>query len=434
MPSTVSRVSRKRLGRRFGWLWAAYAVSAYGTGLGFGAFSLIAIKVLHAGSGEVAALSAAGLAAGAVVAVPLGPWVEFRRKRPVMIAMDLARFLAMATIPVAYWFGVLSFAQLVVVSIIMAAAKIAFRSASGAYLKALVPEEHLLVANGRMESTTWSSTVLGPPLGGAAIGAFGPVVTVLADAVSYLLSALGVTAIGGGEPEPVRPVREAGARSRLADIGAGWRYIFTHRALRLVFLNAVSVGGLIMATEPLLSVLMLGRFGFAPWQYTLAFAAPCVGGLVGSRLASRLAERFGRRMVMLVSGTLRACWPIGLAFMGPGTGGLVLIIVVELGLITCIGVFNPVYATYRLELISQHQAARVLSAWSVSSSLTIAVLTALWGVLASLTSPLTGIVVAGALLLGTPVLLFREFHESRETDTAPDAAALLAERRAQPTP
>jgi len=45
-----------------------------------------------------------------------------------------------------------------------------------------------------------------------------------------------------------------------------------------------------MATAPLLAVLMLGRLGFAPWQYGLAFAAPCVGGLIGSRLARRLAR------------------------------------------------------------------------------------------------------------------------------------------------
>jgi hypothetical protein len=50
------------LGRRFGWLWAAYAISAYGTWLGFGAFSFIAIRVLHADTAEVAAMSAAGLA------------------------------------------------------------------------------------------------------------------------------------------------------------------------------------------------------------------------------------------------------------------------------------------------------------------------------------------------------------------------------------
>jgi len=66
-------MARRSLGRQFGWLWAAFAVSAYGTGLGFGAFAVIAIRVLHAGAAEVSALSAASLAAGAVVAVPLGP-------------------------------------------------------------------------------------------------------------------------------------------------------------------------------------------------------------------------------------------------------------------------------------------------------------------------------------------------------------------------
>ena len=64
-------VGRRRLGRRFGWLWASYAVSAYGTGLGFGALPLIAVLVLHAGPGEVAALSAVGPAVGALIAVPL---------------------------------------------------------------------------------------------------------------------------------------------------------------------------------------------------------------------------------------------------------------------------------------------------------------------------------------------------------------------------
>ena len=43
-----------------------------------------------------------GPAVGALIALPLGPWVEFRRKRPVMIAMDLTRFTVMMTIPAAY--------------------------------------------------------------------------------------------------------------------------------------------------------------------------------------------------------------------------------------------------------------------------------------------------------------------------------------------
>src|ERR1700759_856143 len=100
------------MGRSFGCLWAAYAVSAYGTGIGFGAFPLVAILVLHAGPAEVAGLSSAGLAVGAALAIPLGPWIEFRRKRPVMMAMDLTRFAALLSVPAAYALGLLTFVQL----------------------------------------------------------------------------------------------------------------------------------------------------------------------------------------------------------------------------------------------------------------------------------------------------------------------------------
>lgn len=98
----------------------------------------------------------------------------------------------------------LGFAQLLVVSVVVAAADITFRAAAGSCLKALVRGPDLLRANGRFEATTWTAAMLGPPVGGAAIGLFGPVVTVAADAVSYLLSALGIRAIGGGEPHPRR--------------------------------------------------------------------------------------------------------------------------------------------------------------------------------------------------------------------------------------
>jgi MFS family permease len=401
-------VIRRSLGRQFEWLWAAYAISTLGTWLAFDAFPLIAILALHAGPAEVSALAAAGLAVGAVVAVPLGPWVEFRRKRPVMVAMDLTRFVALMSVPAAFALGRLSFAQLLVVSVIVGAANITFRAASGACLKALVRPEDLLVANGRFESTTWTATALGPPLGGAAIGLFGPVITVLADAVSYLLSAIGIRAIGGSEP---RPARTGAARLRAGDLLDGWRYILTHPSLRRLFFNTILVNGLIMATAPLLAVLMLGHLGFAPWQYGLAFAAPCVGGLIGSRLSRRLVARFGRHRVMRTTGTLRACWPVGLAFIGPGAAGLVLVMAVELGLITCVGVFNPVFATYRLEQTATDRVARTLSAWTVSSNATTAALTALWGLLAGLTSPRTAIAIAGLLMLATPLLLPRRQDE-----------------------
>jgi len=395
------------LGREFRWLWTAYAVSAYGSGLGFGALPLLAVLVLHAGPAQVSALSAIGPAVGALIAVPLGPWVEFRRKRAVMVAMDLTRFAVMMSIPLAYAMGVLSFPQLMVASAVVAAAKIAFNAASGAYLKTLVAPADLLVANARFESTTWSSIAVGPPLGGAAIGLFGPVVTVVADAVSYLLSALGITAIRRPEPVPVR----GGGRLRAGDLLDGWRHILGQPVLRALFANQLLVSGLIMTTEPLLAVLLLRDLGFAPWQYGLAFAAPCLGGLIGSRLARRTVARFGRTRIVRVVGTLRVVWLVGLAFVRPGPAGLLTVIAVELAIIIFMSLFTPVMATIRLELTPGERASRTLAAWSISTSASIAVCSALGGLLAAATSPRVALAAAGLLILLTPLLLPRRVDD-----------------------
>lgn len=397
-------MARRSLGREYRWLWTAYAVSAYGSGLGFGALPLIAVLVLHADPAQVSALSAIGPAIGALIAVPLGPWVEHRRKDRVMIAMDAARFVVMATIPIAYAVGWLSFGQLLVVAAVIPAAKIAFNAASGAYLKAIVPPDDLLVANARFESTTWSSIAIGPPLGGAAIGLFGPVVTVAVDAVSYLLSALGIAAIRGRDEgsSRVRPGRVRPGRTL-----DGWRHILSHPYLRALYANQLIVGGLIMATEPLLAVLLLRQLGFPPWQYGLAFAAPCLGGLIGSRLAGRVVTRFGQHAVVRTVGALRAVWLIGLAFVGPGIAGLLTVMAVEFAIIVSMSLYNPVLATYRLENTPRPLVARTLSAWSIGSSASIAICTALGGVLAAATSPRTALTVVGLLILASPLLLPR---------------------------
>lgn len=391
-----------RLGPSFGWLWAAYAVSTYGTWLGFGAFSVVAIAVLDAGPAQVSALSASGLAIGAALAIPLGPWMEFRTKRPVMIAMDVVRFAALASVPLAYWLHILSFAQLLVVSVVASTAKIAFTAASGTYLRTLVPADALLVATSRLESTTWSASMIGPPLGGAAISVLGPVTTIVVDAASYLLSALGVAAIKEPEPPPPPVARRTRPWDRIV---SGWVYILSDRTLRRLFVNAALVNALIMATEPLLSVLMLSHLRFPVWQYGLAFAVPCLGGLVGSRLARRLTLRYGERAVFRVFGTLRACWPLGLVLVQPGVVGLVLVMVTELGLIACCAVFNPVLAAYRLNHTDADHRTRVLAAWSVATTTSTAAVTALWGLLAHVTGPRMAIAAAGVLLLGTPFLL-----------------------------
>lgn len=71
----------------------------------------------------------------------------------------------MATIPLAYWLGRLTYVQLLLVAIVVAGAKIAFATAGGAHLKSVVTRDDLLAANSRFESTMWSSIAIAEAIG-----------------------------------------------------------------------------------------------------------------------------------------------------------------------------------------------------------------------------------------------------------------------------
>ena len=203
--------------------------------------------------------------------------------------------------------------------------------------------------------------------------------TIATDAASYLMSALVIGSIKEREEPPKTP-RET---RRFSDLLVGWRYILSHRQLRRLFFNSVVVNGLIMAGAPLMAVLMLGTLGFASWQYGLAFGLPCVGGVIGSRIARPLISRLRQYRTIRIIGTLRVIWPVGLAFVQPGLSGLLLVMIVQFCLVTVCGAFIPISTTLRLEQIEPDRIARTLAAWSVSGNLTTALLTVLWGLLAS---------------------------------------------------
>jgi predicted MFS family arabinose efflux permease len=83
------------------------------------------------------------------------------------------------------------------------------------------------------------------------------------------------------------------------------------------------------------------------------------------------------------------------------------VMAVELAIIFSMSLFTPVLATYRLEHTPEDRIARTLSAWSISNSASIAIFTALGGLLANATSPRTAITVAGLLIFASPLLITR---------------------------
>jgi MFS family permease len=390
-----------RLGKDFGRLWAAYAISAAGSTVSAGALGLVAVLVLDAPAWQVSMITAISAAASAVLAFPLGPRVEFNRKRPAMIISDLARCVALASVPVAAALHILTMMQLYVVDVVVATAFVVFAAAGGAHLKALVAPEHRAIAMSRFESTDWVCWSVGPPIGGLLISGVGATVTMLVDAVSFLLSALGVRRLRTPEPPP--PVRTEGQRRE--DLTAGWRYLLRHPDLRPLFANAVLFSGAVLWVSPLETVYMLRNLGFRPWEYGLVLGLPCLGGLLGARLAPRLSARFGARRVLRWTGVARTPWLLALPFATPGTPGVVVFLAANFGLLLVAGVFNPTYATHRLTVTRDDVLARVVAAWSTGTRSVKPLFIMVGGVVAAVAGVRAALGVGGALCLISAVVL-----------------------------
>ncbi|MFF0339248.1 MFS transporter [Kribbella sp. NPDC004875] len=386
------------LGRDFRRLWFAFTVSAFGSAVGLGALPLVAVLVLDSSTLQVSMLAAISAVAGAALALPMGDFIEQRRKRPVMIAADLVRFAALASVPVAAAFGVLTYLLLCVAGVLQAAGTIAFQAASGANLKALVPAEGRAEANSKFEQTNWLSLSIGPAIGGALVSLVGATATLAVDAVSFLGSALGIRRIQAPEPEPVK-------REGRADFTAGWRYILRHRGLRALFWNSQLFGGPAMMISPLLAVFMLRDLGLAAWSYGVFLGISCLGGVIGARMAPRLTKRYGLHWMLLVFGVLRAPWLLLLPLAPHGWGGFAVLTLAETALLVGAGAFNPSFVTYRMEATEDGYMARVLGSWSITSRCVQPAFMALGGVLATLVGMRGALWVAGGACALSAVLL-----------------------------
>ncbi|MFK4546424.1 MFS family permease [Streptomyces tendae] len=127
----------------------------------------------------------------------------------------------------------------------------------------------------------------GPPAGSALL-ALGRAVPLLADAVSFLLSALLVRSLPA-VPRPVPEIRE----SLLRQARAGAAYVFRGRLLLGLALRPAVGNIAFLAVETVLALFAHDRLGIDTYGYGLLLTAEATGGLLGAAIASRLGRRLG---------------------------------------------------------------------------------------------------------------------------------------------
>src|SRR5829696_8988057 len=285
-------------------LWTAETISVFGTGITQLALPLIAATTLNVTPFEFGLLTTIEFLPFILFSLPAGVWVDRLRRRPILIAGDLGRAIAIASIPVAFAFDALTIWQLYVVGFINGILTVFFDVAYQSYLPSVVERDQLVDGNSKLEITRSASQILGPGLAGILIGAFRAPFAMVLDAVSYLVSALFLTWIRRPEPpiEVHDTVADGPKPSMRQEVSIGLRYVLGHRWLRNIAATTGTSNFFGNVVNAILILYLTDERGLGPEAIGFAFSVASVGFLVGALTTNRLTARLGvGRMLVLTS-------------------------------------------------------------------------------------------------------------------------------------
>ena len=279
-------------------LWTAAGISAAGTQVTLLALPLTAILVLHASAFEVAALATAATVPNLALGIAAGIWLDRVQRRPVMVAADFGRAGVLASVPVAYVFGVLSLPQLYLVALIGGSLNVLFEIASGAYLPSVVPRAQLVEANAKLQAAIVTAQAAGPSIGGALVTLLTAPMAIVMDAASFLISGSLIASANARDQVQREPQPKMTSRTEL---GQAARYLLSDPYLRPLLVGHALANlalGLLWAIVIVYAVRVLGLM---PATLGIILSLGQVGGVIGAAFAHRIAERAGVGRVVVAS-------------------------------------------------------------------------------------------------------------------------------------
>jgi MFS family permease len=170
-------------------LWTSILISSFGAQVTLLALPLTAAVLMHAAPTQMGLLTAMEIVPMALFSLPTGVWLDRVRKLPVYVVGELSISFAVATVPVAWWFGWLSMHWLYCVGFLIGSVNTTAGSAAQIVLTQIVPRERLVEAHAKNALATSAAEVTGPGAAGALIKLTGAPLALLADACLLLVSA-----------------------------------------------------------------------------------------------------------------------------------------------------------------------------------------------------------------------------------------------------
>jgi MFS family permease len=416
-------------------VWAAASISIFGSLITRIALPLLAILTLDAGAIEIAVLRSMDLAAALIVGLVAGAWVDRLRRRPVLIWADLGRAALLGIIPVSFLLGTLALWQLLAVAAAAAVLTTFFDAADNAYLPTIVQRERLLEANSALAASGSVAEFAGFGISGILVQLLTGPITVVINAVTYLVSATLLLTVRHKEaPPPPREDREP----VLDEIRHGIRLVRHDPVLR-AFAGAQMLmsmlWGVFGATWFLFAI---DDLGVSPALVGIVAGVGGASSFIGAIVASRSTRRWGIGPVAIVAMLLSA---LGNLFIPLAPAGLPVIAVAclvaqQLIADSAITVYDVTETSVRQALVADRELGRVASTFQVLSAGAQLFATIGAGLLAeviglratSFLAPLGGL-LAGAILYWSPVRMLLVLPV---TDHRSAAAVAVQSERDQP--
>lgn len=396
-------------------VWSAASISIFGSLITRIALPLVAILSLGAGPLEVALLRSMDLIAALVVGLVAGAWVDRLRRRPVLIWADLIRAVLLATIPISYVLGSLALWQLIAVAATAAVLTTFFDAADNAYLPTIVERERLVEANSALAASGSVAEFAGFGISGFLVQALSGPITIVIDALTYLVSAALLLTVRHPEPPPPD---QADREPVLAEIRHGLRLV-RHDPILRAFAGAQMLmsmlWGVFGATWFLFA---LEDLGVGPALVGIVASAGGASSFIGAVVATRATKRWGVGPVAIAAMLLAA---LGNAFIPLAPAGIPILAVLfllaqQLIADSAITVYDVTETSVRQTLVADRELGRVASTFQVASAAAQLVATIAAGVLAEVIglrataflAPLGGL-LAAAVLYWSPVRSLRDF-------------------------
>jgi MFS family permease len=286
-----------RANRDFRLLWVGQTLSTLGGRISGVAFPLLVLAT----TGSPAKAGLVGLVANApfvLLQLPAGAYVDRWNRRAVMLCADVGRAATIGSLAVAIALDRLTYPHILVVATVEGSLFVAFRLAEAAALRQVVPEEaHLADAIALNQARAYGTSLAGEPLGGLLFGVRA-VLPFVADAVSYLVSLVTITAIRTPLPAPARTVKRHLGREIYEGSMTTWSNLFLRTSVLLTAGSDFVINGLF-----LILIVIATEHGASPTQVGVMLALGGAGGMLGALAAPFLARRI-RSMRLIITGVV----------------------------------------------------------------------------------------------------------------------------------